>query len=122
MKPIPAIAGWLKYSPRGKRTAFGILAATVAGEARKTCDSLCPIRPGKFRFVALMHFIGEFMRPNVSTGPPRQAAQPAFSVIFTPASIRISQMVFAPQRAVCKSCTISGVAGTPKVSMATRLP
>src|SRR5437764_13770199 len=53
------------------------LAATVIGEARKTCDSLCPMRPGKFRLVALMHFIGEFMRPNVSTGPPRQAAQPA---------------------------------------------
>ena len=27
------------------------------GDARKTCDSLWPIRPGKLRFVALMHFI-----------------------------------------------------------------
>ena len=76
------------------------LAATVAGEARNTCDSLCPMRPGKFRFVALMHFIGEFIRPNVSTGPPRQAAHPAFSVICTPALTRISQTVWSPQRAV----------------------
>ena len=29
------------------------LAATVAGEARNTCDSLSPMRPGKLRFVAL---------------------------------------------------------------------
>src|SRR5207245_2411145 len=86
------------------------LAATVAGEARNTWLSLWPIRPGKLRLVALMHFIGEFMRLKVSTGPPRQAAQPAFSVICTPASIRICQTVFSPQRAVCKSLTISGVA------------
>ena len=46
------------------------LAATVAGEARNTCDSLWPILPGKFRLVALMHFIGVFIRPKVSTGPP----------------------------------------------------
>src|SRR5258706_10090934 len=96
------------------------LAATVAGDARNTCDSLWPIRPGKLRFVALMHFIGEFIRPNVSTGPPRHAAQPAFSVICTPESTKICHTVLSPQRAVCKSCTISGVAGTPKVSMATR--
>src|SRR5882724_4256137 len=62
------------------------LAATVAGEARKTCDSVCPIRPGKFRLVALIQMSGVFMLPKVSTGPPRQAAQPAFSVICTPAS------------------------------------
>src|SRR6266550_8773329 len=74
------------------------LAATVIGEARKTCDSLWPMRPGKFRFVALMHFIGVFMRPNVSVGPPRQAAQLAFSVICTPASTRICQTVLSPQR------------------------
>src|SRR5947208_2201472 len=69
------------------------LAATVIGEARKTCDSLWPMRPGKFRLVALMHFIGEFIRPKVSVGPPRHAAQLAFSVIFTPASNRICQIV-----------------------------
>src|SRR5437588_10596515 len=79
------------------------LAATVRGEARKTCDSLCPMRPGKFRLVALMHFIGEFMRPNVSTGPPKQAAQPALSVICTPVRTRMYQTVSCPQRVVCRS-------------------
>src|SRR6266571_5193612 len=74
------------------------LAATVMGEAKNTCDSLCPMRPGKLRLVALMHFIGVFMRPKVSVGPPRQAAQLAFSVICTPASTRISQTVLSPQR------------------------
>lgn len=34
------------------------LAATVYGLARKTWDSLFPILPGKFRFVAEMHFMG----------------------------------------------------------------
>ena len=34
------------------------LAATVYGEARNTCDSGWPMRPGKFRFVVLMHFNG----------------------------------------------------------------
>src|SRR5439155_27273824 len=87
-----------KYSRGSVIFPVNALAATVAGEARKTWDSLWPMRPGKFRFVALMHFMGEFIRPNVSTGPPRQAAQPAFSVICTPASTRISQTVFAPQR------------------------
>src|SRR5206468_4206063 len=76
------------------------LAATVIGDARNTCDSLWPMRPGKLRLVALMHFIGEFMRPNVSTGPPRHAAQPAFSVICTPALTRMSQMVSLPQYVV----------------------
>src|SRR5437763_15540045 len=98
------------------------LAATVAGEARKTCDSLCPMRPGKLRLVALIHLRGEFMRPKVSTGPPKQAAQPAFSVIFTPAEMRISHTVDSPQRALCKSCTIAGVAGTPDVAIDTRSP
>src|SRR5207245_3890764 len=77
------------------------LAATVAGEARKTCDSLWPMRPGKFRLVALIHFNGAFRRPKVSTGPPRHAAQPAFSVICTPASRRICHTVFSPHRADC---------------------
>src|SRR5439155_24654962 len=111
-----------RYSRGSVIFPVSALAATVAGEARNTCDSLWPMRPGKLRFVALMHFIGEFIRPNVSTGPPRQAAQPAFSVICTPAATRISQTVCSPHRDVCNSCTISGVAGTPKVSMATRLP
>src|SRR5260221_12028178 len=80
------------------------------------------MRPGKFRLVALMHLSGAFMRPKVSTGPPRQAAQPAFSVICTPASVRICQIVLLPHRADCKSLTISGVAGPPERSRATRPP
>jgi hypothetical protein len=39
------------------------------------------MRPGKLRLVALMHLSGLFILPKVSTGPPRQAAQLAFSVI-----------------------------------------
>ena len=81
------------------------------------------MRPGKLRFVALMHLMPDLlMRPNVSTGPPRQAAQPAFSVICTPAFTSTSQMVVLPQYVDCKSRTISGVAGTPKVSITTFLP
>src|SRR5947207_4207372 len=72
------------------------LAATVIGEARKTCDSLWPIRPGKLRLVALMHFNGVFMRPKVSVGPPRHAAQLAFYVIWTPACTRSSHISLSP--------------------------
>src|SRR5687767_4010993 len=93
----------LKYSRGSVMWPVSALAATVSGEARKTCDSLCPMRPGKLRFVALMHFKGVFIRPKVSTGPPRQAAHPAFSVICTPASRRICQIVLAPQRADWRS-------------------
>src|ERR1035437_8542048 len=124
----PAIPGLAIHQPFGRNSRGSVtlpvsaLAATVAGEARNTCESLWPMRPGKLRLVALMHLSGAFMRPNVSTGPPRHAAQPAFSVICTPASVRICQTVLSPQRAVCRSCTISGVAGTPNVSMTTRLP
>src|ERR1700733_12775058 len=91
----------LQYSRGSVILPVIALAATVAGDARNTCDSLCPMRPGKFRFVALMHFIGEFIRPNVSTGPPKQAAQPAFSVICTPESSRICQTDLSPHLADC---------------------
>src|SRR5439155_11993103 len=77
-----------RYSRGSVMWPVRALAATVYGDARKTCDSRWPMRPGKLRLVALMHFIGLFMRPNVSAGPPRQAAQPGFSVICTPASSR----------------------------------
>src|SRR6185369_5923176 len=117
-----AVGAQLRYSRGSVILPARALAATVLGEARKTCDSLWPMRPGKFRFVALMHLRGVFMRPKVSTGPPKQAAQPAFSVICTPASSRICQIVFSPQRADCRSWTISGVAGTPKVSITTWRP
>src|SRR5258706_6258825 len=89
----------LQYSLGSVILPVSALAATVAGDARNTCDSLWPIRPGKLRFVALMHFIGEFIRPNVSTGPPRHAAHPAFSVICTPAETRMSQTGLPCQRA-----------------------
>src|SRR6185312_1349923 len=88
----------LKYSRGSVTLPVKALAATVAGEARNTCDSLSPMRPGKLRLVALMHLMPDLlMRPKVSTGPPRQAAQPAFSVICTPALTRTSQMVCLPQ-------------------------
>src|SRR5258708_31338069 len=80
------------------------------------------MRPGKFRFVAEMQFIGLFMRPKVSTGPPRQAAHEAFSVICTPADSRMLHTVLSPHLVVCNSCTTSGVAGTPKVSIFTVRP
>ena len=70
-----------------------------------------------------MHFMPpSFMRPKVSTGPPRQAEQPAFSVIRTPASVRMFQTGLPSHSVVCRSLTISGVAGTPKVSMRTSCP
>src|SRR5205807_2358650 len=89
---------------------------------RKTCDSLWPMRPGKLRLVALMHFIGVFMRPKVSTGPPRHAAHEAFSVIRTPAFSRMDQTLCPSHFVSCNSCTTLVVAGTPKVSILTVLP
>src|SRR5260221_7245584 len=80
------------------------------------------MRPGKLRFVALMHFIGVFMRPKVSTGPPRQAAHEAFSVICTPADSRRLHTEVSPHFVVCNSKTTSGVAGTPNVSIFTLRP
>src|SRR5882762_11491076 len=91
MTTHPVKFNQLQYSRGSVILPVNALAATVAGEARNTCDSLCPMRPGKLRLVALMHFIGVFMRPKVSTGPPRHAAQPAFSVIWTPAATRIDR-------------------------------
>src|SRR6266704_1415643 len=90
-------AGWWKQNRQfGKYTRGSVtlpviaLAATVIGEARNTCDSLSPMRPGKFRFVALMHLMPDLlMRPNVSTGPPRQEAQEALSIIKPPESTEI---------------------------------
>ena len=68
------------------------LAATVFGLARNTCACLCPIRPGKLRLVVLMHESGALSRPNVSDGPPRQAAHDGCP-IFAPAEIKISSIV-----------------------------
>src|SRR3954464_10853093 len=80
------------------------------------------MRPGKVRFGAEMHFIGEFMRPNVSTGPPRQAAHEAFSVICTPAFSRMLQTVWPSHDVSFSSRTTFVVAGTPKVWIFTFLP
>jgi hypothetical protein len=54
----PARKNINRYSRGSVMWPVRALAATVAGEARKTCDSLWPMRPGKFRLVALMHFMG----------------------------------------------------------------
>ena len=105
-------------SGAGKST----LAATVAGDARKTCDSLLPMRPGKFRLVALMHFIGVFSRPKVSTGPPRQAAHEEFSVIRTPALSRMLQTLDPSMMVLFSSCRTFVVAGTHNVEIFTVLP
>src|SRR5438876_969790 len=80
------------------------------------------MRPGKLRFVALMHFIGEFMRPKVSTGPPRHAAQEAFSVMRTPALSRMDHTLLPSHWVSLSSCTTLVVAGTPKVSIFTERP
>jgi len=80
------------------------------------------MRPGKLRLVVLMQCNGAFSRANVSTGPPRQAAHDAFSVMCTPAPTSTSHTVSAPSRVRCSVRTISGVAGTPNVSTATRRP
>src|SRR5262245_10248924 len=80
------------------------------------------MRPGKLRFVALMHFMGVFMRPKVSTGPPRHAAHDAFSVIRTPALSRIDQTLLPSHTVSFNSRTTLVVAGTPNVSIFTDLP
>src|SRR4051794_40348874 len=65
------------------------LAATVSGLARNTRASLWPMRPGKLRLVVLMQLMGVLSRPNVSLGPPRQAAQLG-SPILAPAARKTS--------------------------------
>src|SRR5271169_5936410 len=80
------------------------------------------MRPGKFRLVALMHFMGVLSRPKESTGPPRQAAHEAFSVMRTPADSRTSQTLWPFQRVAFSSSTTLVVAGTPYVSIFTLRP
>src|ERR1700751_4343276 len=80
------------------------------------------MRPGKFRFVALIQVNGAFSRANVSVGPPRHAAQDAFSVIVTPASTNTSQTDFVSQRVSFSACTTSEVPGSPYVSILTLRP
>src|SRR5258706_8029190 len=92
---------------------FIALAATVSGLARKTLASLCPMRPGKLRFVVLMQLIAVLSRPNVSDGPPRHAAHDG-SPIFAPALRKISSIVWPLMRSLFIWRAISLVAGTTK--------
>ena len=82
------------------------LAATVSGLARYTWACLWPIRPGKLRFVVLMHASGSFSLPNVSAGPPRQAAHDG-SPSLAPADRNTSSSVFEPIRSVFSPAAIS---------------
>src|SRR4029453_4129260 len=80
------------------------------------------MRPGKLRFVALIHFIGVFMRPKVSTGPPRHAAHDAFSVMRTPALSRIDHTLLPSHTVSFSSRTTFLGARTPEGSIFTVLP
>jgi len=95
--------------------------ATVYGEARKTCESLEPIRAGKLRLVVEMQTSSAFKRPKVSEGPPRHAAQDG-GPISQPALTKIScsdvPLIFFSFNA----CATSVVAGTIKVFTDTSLP
>src|SRR4029078_12142078 len=97
-------------------------AAPVEVDASYTCPSFAPILPGKFRFVVEMQTSGPLMRPNVSFGPPRQAAHEASSEIVHPASSKIESRVWPSRRSVRIACEISVVAGTRNVSTATLRP
>src|SRR5260221_283389 len=79
------------------------------------------MRPGKFRFVVLMQLIGAFSRPNVSLGPPRQAALDG-SPIFAPAFRNAPSSVWPLSFSVFRAAAISDVAGTTKVSIFPSLP
>src|SRR4030095_12784053 len=80
------------------------------------------MRPGKLRFVALIHFIGVFMRPKVSTGPPRHAAHDAFSVMRTPALSRIDHTLLPSHTVSFSSRTTFVVPAAPRVSFSTFFP
>src|SRR5262245_65466997 len=82
------------------------LAATVSGLARNTFASLCPMRPGKLRFVVLMQLIGAFSRPNVSLGPPRHAAHDGWPS-FAPAARKTSSSVCQFNRSCLRPAAIS---------------
>ena len=97
-------------------------AATVYGDARYTCASLRPIRPGKLRLVVEMQTSGPLMRPKVSAGPPRHAAHEASIEIVQPASSKIESSVRPSSFSVRIACEISVVAGTRNVLTATFCP
>src|SRR5438045_3072706 len=79
------------------------------------------MRPGKLRLVVLMQLIGAFNRPNVSLGPPRQAAHDG-GPILAPAERKTSSSVWPLSRSFLRPAATSLVAGTTKVSIRTDLP
>ena len=116
-------AGRYTTSSRGSAiTPVRALAATVSGLARNTCASLWPMRPGKLRFVVLMHVIGVFSRPNVSDGPPRHAAHDWRRRSSPRRSGRSPAATAPPIVSVSSPRATSVVAGTTNVSIFTVLP
>src|SRR5262249_17780565 len=97
------------------------LAATVNGLARYTRASLCPMRPGKLRFVVLIQLSGAFSRPNVSLGPPRHAAHDGWPVLAA-AARKMSSRLWPFSFSDLRPAAISLVAGTTNVSMRTLWP
>src|ERR1700746_359788 len=82
-----------KHSRGSVMTPVTALAATVSGLARNTRASLCPMRPGKLRLVVLIQLIGAVSPPNVSLGPPRQAAHDG-GPILAPAARKTSSRLW----------------------------
>lgn len=68
----------------------------MKGEARYTCPSLCPIRPGKLRLVVDTQTWASFMRAKVSRGPPKQAAHEGAAGVMQPAASKIWAAVLPP--------------------------
>src|SRR5262245_55452238 len=97
------------------------LAGTGSGLARETRASLWAMRPGKLRLVVLVQLSGGLSRPNVSLGPPRQAAHDG-SPSLAPADRNTSSSVWPLSRSDFNPAAISLVAGTTNVSICTRLP
>ena len=100
-------------------------AAAVYGDARYTCASLWPIRPGKLRLVVDTTVIGSFTRAKVSTGPPMQAAHDGAAGVTQPASWKISAAVLPSQPGTGLEYTSAHtccVAGTRNVGTATCSP
>src|SRR5262245_65298238 len=79
------------------------------------------MRPGKLRLVVLMQLIGSLSRPNVSLGPPRQAAHDG-GPILAPADRNTSSSVCPFSDSALSPRAISLVAGTTNVSMRTDRP
>src|SRR5436853_3585186 len=79
------------------------------------------MRPGKLRLVVLMQLSGALRRPNVSLGPPRQAAHDGWPSL-APALRNTSSNDWPLSFSVLRFAAISLVAGTTNVSIRTVLP